>query len=153
MGGVGKTHFRPIHPHKGSNAGVKLIVPEVVAKVPFDLPASLVRQKHDDNLQKQIAAKLNPAFDPLWGWIGLKWVFRPHVWQILMDPKLFVKRIFYQKILLDMVDLNINNTEKTLRTCRIRFLGSRVRISHPGGVYGQNTFYVFLRKFVKIRNS
>ena len=29
-----------------------------------------------------------PRLTPQWGCIGLKWVFRPHVWQISMDLQL-----------------------------------------------------------------
>ena len=43
------------------------------------------------------AAGLTPALDPLWGWIGRKWVFRPHFRQNSGYELLFVKRILGRK--------------------------------------------------------
>ena len=51
------------------------------------------------------------------------------------------KTYFYQKMGLYLLKIVINNTEKTARTCRFQRWHSRLHISHPGGVYGQNTFY------------
>ena len=40
-------------------------------------------------IASQKIVNLSPAFDPKWGWICLKWVIRPHLWQINLPEKGF----------------------------------------------------------------
>ena len=51
-----------------------------------------------------------------------------------------LKTYFYQEVGLHAFKIDINNTEKNAQTCRFQRWHSRLHISHPGGVYGQNSF-------------
>ena len=66
---------RKIQPHvpfKGSHANITVAI---------WLKRRQCRPGYSHGMRGQ-QPRRTPAFDPKWGWICLKWVIRPHLWQI-----------------------------------------------------------------------